>query len=237
MKLSERMLARAERMRKRGHRAYAMFLRRDADEVAQLEEENAALKGEIEELRERNHQGTYCAYCGEEFPLDKDHTWLRVGIHIWECEKHPLNTLCEILDEKLKDLDFDAQERLTAPKNQLDPNAFGLRWTATTPALRPTWNSALSSTTFSLHSASRTSRTHTKPHTTLPTTDKEITMNAKQAKAIVDSLHHASRCLVATRDGMTHISRKMALRHLENGAAFRCNGQTYGDLVIEPVSK
>ena len=44
MKLSERMLARAERMRKRGHRAYAMFLRRDAGKVAQLEEENAALK-------------------------------------------------------------------------------------------------------------------------------------------------------------------------------------------------
>jgi hypothetical protein len=37
MRLSKQMFARAERMRKRGHRAYAMFLRRDAKKVAQLE--------------------------------------------------------------------------------------------------------------------------------------------------------------------------------------------------------
>ena len=37
--LSERMFARAERMRKRGRRAYAMFLRRDAGKVAQLEQQ------------------------------------------------------------------------------------------------------------------------------------------------------------------------------------------------------
>ena len=37
--LSERMFARAERMRKRGRRAYAMFLRRDAKKVAQLEQQ------------------------------------------------------------------------------------------------------------------------------------------------------------------------------------------------------
>ena len=44
--LSEKMFARAERMRSRGHRAYAMFLRKDANEVALLEAEHAALKRE-----------------------------------------------------------------------------------------------------------------------------------------------------------------------------------------------
>ena len=44
--LSEKMFARAERMRSRGHRAYAMFLRKDANEVTLLEAENAAL-GEL----------------------------------------------------------------------------------------------------------------------------------------------------------------------------------------------
>ena len=89
------------------------------EKIAQLESENEA-------LRERNLQGTYCAYCGEEFPLDIDHTYLRVGIHIWECEKHPLNTLCEALEEKLKDLDFDAQERLTTGKENDLSHASGI---------------------------------------------------------------------------------------------------------------
>ena len=48
--LSERMFARAERMRKRGRRAYAMFLRRDAKKVAQLEAENEALSNLLSSL-------------------------------------------------------------------------------------------------------------------------------------------------------------------------------------------
>ena len=74
------------------------------------------LETENERLRTRNHQGTYCAYCGEEFSLDTNHTYLRVGIHIWECEKHPLNVLCEEIEERCKDLDHDAQEHLETRK-------------------------------------------------------------------------------------------------------------------------
>ena len=44
MKLSEKMFARAERMRKKGRRAYAMFLRKDAAKVVNLEAENEVLK-------------------------------------------------------------------------------------------------------------------------------------------------------------------------------------------------
>ena len=77
--------------------------------VAQLEAEN-------QRLRERNSQSTYCAYCGEDFPLDTEHTTLQVGIHIWECEKHPLNILCEAIDERCKDLDYEAQEYLATGK-------------------------------------------------------------------------------------------------------------------------
>ena len=33
--------------------------------------------------------GTYCAYCGAEFPFD-DHTATLVGEHIRTCEKHPM---------------------------------------------------------------------------------------------------------------------------------------------------
>ena len=77
--------------------------------VAQLEAEN-------QRLRERNSQSTYCAYCGEDFPLDTEHTTLQVGIHIWECEKHPHNILCEAIYERCKDLDYEAQEYLATGK-------------------------------------------------------------------------------------------------------------------------
>ena len=62
--LSERMFARAERMRKRGRRAYAMFLRRDAKKVAQLEAycdklaagfPDGMLPKDVEVLRKANH--------------------------------------------------------------------------------------------------------------------------------------------------------------------------------------
>ena len=89
----------------RVNRIRSPWLMHIGDEVAKLEAEN-------EELMERNNQSTYCAYCGEDFPLDIEHTTLRVGIHIWECEKHPLNILCANIEERCKDLDMDAQENL-----------------------------------------------------------------------------------------------------------------------------
>ena len=58
MKLSERMFARAERMRKRGRRAYAMFLRRDAKKVAQLEAENEVLHNTVSLLKNENDRLT-----------------------------------------------------------------------------------------------------------------------------------------------------------------------------------
>jgi hypothetical protein len=90
-------------------------LHKVADEVAALERRAHAadaLSAELERVKERNHQHTYCAYCGQEFPVDTDHATVDVGKHIWECEKHPLAVLVESIEEKCKDLDHDAQERL-----------------------------------------------------------------------------------------------------------------------------
>jgi len=86
------------------------------NEVIRLEDELDKLEAKNQRLRERNSQSTYCAYCGEDFPLDTEHTTLQVGIHIWECEKHPLNILCEAIDERCKDLDYEAQEYLATGK-------------------------------------------------------------------------------------------------------------------------
>lgn len=47
--------------------------------VERLEAEVARLKGE-----------TYCAYCGERFPLDAPDSVERIGQHIAECLKHPM---------------------------------------------------------------------------------------------------------------------------------------------------
>ncbi len=50
------------------------------------------LKAEIERLTAELHQHkeTYCAYCGERFPLDAPDSSDEVTKHIYECPSHPL---------------------------------------------------------------------------------------------------------------------------------------------------
>jgi hypothetical protein len=46
----------------------------------------AALEARVKELS----GSTYCAYCGERFPLDAPDSAALVGKHIHTCEKHPI---------------------------------------------------------------------------------------------------------------------------------------------------
>ena len=94
MKLSERMFARAERMRKRGRRAYAMFLRRDAKKVAQLEAycdklaagfPDGMLPKDVEVLRKANHD-----FAAESAELKRENEALR------ELIERELNPVVEI---------------------------------------------------------------------------------------------------------------------------------------------
>lgn len=52
--------------------------------------EHQAIANAIREERQRNlSEGfTYCAYCGAEFPIDRDGQ--KVAEHIRTCEKHPM---------------------------------------------------------------------------------------------------------------------------------------------------
>ena len=49
------------------------------------------LKHRISELKA--NRLTYCAYCGEEFPIDAEGTPEAVSQHILTCEKHPIRQL------------------------------------------------------------------------------------------------------------------------------------------------
>ena len=68
------------------------------------------------QLEDRHQQHTYCAYCGEEFPADTEGAIDNVEKHIWSCEKHPLQRLRHYIEEKCKDLDFEAQKLLMTEK-------------------------------------------------------------------------------------------------------------------------
>ena len=51
-----------------------------------------ALREENAKLRKRT-EFTYCAYCGEEFPIDGRTANAAVGEHIRKCPKHPMREL------------------------------------------------------------------------------------------------------------------------------------------------
>lgn len=52
------------------------------ERVAGLEAEVARLKGK-----------TYCAYCGERFPLDAPDATVKIGAHIGTCPQHPMRAV------------------------------------------------------------------------------------------------------------------------------------------------
>jgi hypothetical protein len=56
--------------------------------IAELDTEIARLKGE-----------TYCAYCGERFPLDAPDSCEQIGNHIQVCPKHPMRAVEQQLEE------------------------------------------------------------------------------------------------------------------------------------------
>lgn len=90
---------------------------------------SAALGGWAEafnQLKDRHQQHTYCAYCGEEFPADTEDAINNVEKHIWSCEKHPLQRLRHYIEEKCKDLDFEAQELLMTEKETDLSHASGI---------------------------------------------------------------------------------------------------------------
>ena len=82
------------------------------DEAEAILNAHASLIEKVERLEKRNHQHTYCAYCGKEFPIDVDHAIDAVQSHIFECEKHPMYRLIHGIGEKCLDLDAEAQELL-----------------------------------------------------------------------------------------------------------------------------
>ena len=66
-------------------------------------------------------QFTVCAYCGQKFQTEIRNT--EVEEHIWKCEDHPLTRLVFEIEEKCKDLDYEAQELLRASgEGKDDPN-------------------------------------------------------------------------------------------------------------------
>ena len=68
------------------------------------------------QLEDRHHQHTYCAYCCKESLADGEDAIDEIEKHIWSCENHPLQRLCHYIEEKCKDLDFEAQELLMTGK-------------------------------------------------------------------------------------------------------------------------
>ncbi len=73
------------------------------------------------EKLEAMEQSTVCAYCGQRFATDTRNS--SVEKHIWLCEKHPLANLVFEIEEKCKDLDYEAQELLRVSGEDVnDPN-------------------------------------------------------------------------------------------------------------------
>jgi len=68
-------------------------------------EEIERLKGEVERLKGK----TWCAYCGQEYPLDTV-TAEQIGEHINTCEKHPLFQAKKMLEAKDMELDQALQQ-------------------------------------------------------------------------------------------------------------------------------
>uniref|UniRef100_A0A6M3K5Q5 Uncharacterized protein n=1 Tax=viral metagenome TaxID=1070528 RepID=A0A6M3K5Q5_9ZZZZ len=75
-----------------------------------LKKENAELKARIADIKE--DRITYCAYCGEEFPIDAGGTPDAVSSHIHNCPKHPIQDYkTEIADLKRDRIEAVKAER------------------------------------------------------------------------------------------------------------------------------
>lgn len=89
-----------------------------ADEIRilrdQVADEIAALEAKLEAME----QSTVCAYCGRRFGTDVRNA--EVEEHIWKCDDHPLANLVFEIEEKCKDLDYEAQELLRASGEERD---------------------------------------------------------------------------------------------------------------------
>lgn len=82
-------------------------LRKQFQRTARMRGVDAAwadIDAQVKELQEQNDclcRKTFCAYCGEEFPLDTV-TAEQVGEHIRICEKHPMRIVERERDEAVK---------------------------------------------------------------------------------------------------------------------------------------
>lgn len=47
-------------------------------------------------------QGTYCAYCGADFPIDGNEATDAITKHIYSCDQHPLTIIVRQRDRLLK---------------------------------------------------------------------------------------------------------------------------------------
>ena len=77
-------------------------------------EELRALEAKLKAME----QASVCAYCGQRFETDIRNS--EIEGHIWTCEKHPLANLVFDIEEKCKDLDYEAQELLRASSDNKD---------------------------------------------------------------------------------------------------------------------
>jgi len=64
------------------HKVMEAYVEGWEDRCLKAEAEVARLKGE-----------TYCAYCGERFPLDAPDATTQIGAHIGTCPKHPMRAV------------------------------------------------------------------------------------------------------------------------------------------------
>ena len=83
---------------------------------------------EVAQLEARHHQHTYCAYCGEEFPVDTRSAIDAVEVHIFACEKHPISHIKKILrDEVWAEMTLGTPEEMRLFKllDFIDDKALG----------------------------------------------------------------------------------------------------------------
>jgi hypothetical protein len=64
------------------------YLQEAADEIERLTEENAELRAKCEV--------TYCAYCGQEFPIDGESGTDAISEHLGVCAKHPMREVLRV---------------------------------------------------------------------------------------------------------------------------------------------
>jgi len=99
------------------------------DEYDEVWDYAEQLEAKNERLQTRRDQHTYCAYCGEEFPVDTEGAVDAVEAHIFACEKHPIAYIKKVLrDEVWADMTLGSPEekRLFALLNLIDDKAVSV---------------------------------------------------------------------------------------------------------------